>query len=567
MAETVGNINVVITINTKGYDAGKKHIKKGNAELEKSADKSSKAFGSAWSGAIAGVAASITGRLVGAISSATGDMTALYDASIKFPKVLTTMGATGEFAADSFNSMKKYADETIYSLDNMTKTFGSLYGITGDMTGELVTALGGVSTLAANAGQAMDSWSLQLTQMVAKPMIAWQDFRILLEQNPAAIAKIAESMGKNSSDIIKDVQNGTLATEDFLDALKDVGNDKGLQEAATASDTFGNSMGQLDAAIASAGAKFLDVFGPTIVEIINKTATAFDVVSDEVIKVIGYISDHKDVFGTLAAGIGGVVTALTAWNIITKAMAVSQAALNAVLAANPIGIIITAVAALVAGLVYFFTQTEIGKKIWQNVMNFLSKSISNIVAAFQKAWDSIKRIFSAVGGFFRGVWNTIKNTFTTIGSAIGNAIGGAFKNVVNSILNFAENTINGFIRSINTAIGAINKIPGVNIGQLGLLNIPRLAEGGIVPQTPGGRLVVAGEGNDDEAVIPLHNLESMVDFNNGSNETQDINLSLNLGGLVFNNKSDKRAFANEIGKLINEVSTANIGKISIEGVI
>lgn len=71
--------------------------------------------------------------------------------------------------------------------------------------------------------------------------------------------------------------------------------------------------------------------------------------------------------------------------------------------------------------------------------------------------------------------------FTNIGTVIGNGIGGAFKAVVNAIINFAENTINGFIRAINTAIGMINHIPGVNISTIRELHIPRLATGAVIP--------------------------------------------------------------------------------------
>lgn len=184
----------------------------------------------------------------------------MYDASIKFPKVIQSMGGSTDFASKSFNTLRKYADDTIYSLEDMTKTFGTLYAVAGNKAEPLVKALGGVSALASNATQAMDSWSLQLTQMVSKPMVAWQDFRILLEQNPAAISKIAESMGKTSSQLVKDVNDGTLSTESFLTALQKVGNDPSLQKMATDSDNFKNATGQLQASVVSAGQKILEVW-------------------------------------------------------------------------------------------------------------------------------------------------------------------------------------------------------------------------------------------------------------------------------------------------------------------
>lgn len=115
--------------------------------------------------------------------------------------------------------------------------------------------------------------------------------------------------------------------------------------------------------------------------------------------------------------------------------------------------------------------------IWDNIKNVFA-SVGNFFSnSFQAAWNGIKSIFSNVGSFFQNIWNTITNMFTNIGTSIGNAIGGAFKSVVNSIISFAENTINGFIRSINWAIDVINNIPGVNIPRLSELNIPKLKVG------------------------------------------------------------------------------------------
>ena len=578
MAEVVGSISVVATINTKGYDDGKRRIEKGNADLEGNAKKTSGGFATAWTGAIAGVAASISNKLISAVGSLTDDMTDMYDASIKFPKVLQIMGASSDFASKSFDGMKQYADDTIYSLEDMTKTFGSLYGITGKDTPKLVTALGGVSGLASNAQQAMASWSLQLTQMVSKPAVAWQDFRILLEQNPAAIAKIGSVMGKTSAQLVKDVMDGTLSTQDFLKALNKVGNDKSVQKTAKDSDNFAVSMGQLQAAVVSAGAEFLKQFGPTLITIINNVADSVGKITDKVMEMIDWFEKGGtavDIIKSLGAAIVVAGAAFVAYTKTVKIISAVTAAytavssfltltmslqaqglglaraawmaLNIVMKANPIGIIITLILALTAGLIWFFTQTETGKKIWQGFMDFMGvalkaiggffssawnfivsiwngvgnffkgvfNGIKNVFSTvgswfanvFQQAWNNIVRVFSPVGNFFRSVWNTITGIFTKIGTAIGNAIGGAFKSVINGVLRFAVGMINGFIDSINWAIDMINKIPGVDIGTIGRLPVPQLANGGIVSAPT---LAMIGEGSQPEAVIPLDKLDNML---------------------------------------------------------
>ena len=113
-----------------------------------------------------------------------------------------------------------------------------------------------------------------------------------------------------------------------------------------------------------------------------------------------------------------------------------------------------------------------------------------IKEGFGDIWKGIKGIFSGFGDFFSGLWDKIVGVFGKIGARVGDAIGGAFKTIVNSILGFAEDTLNKFIRAINNAIKLINGIPGVEIPKLPVLNIPRLAAGGLVDP---GQFFVARE--------------------------------------------------------------------------
>lgn len=570
-SEVVGNISVIASINTAGYDAGKSKIEKGNQDLEKSAKSTSSNFSGAWTGAIAGVVASITSKLMNAIGNLTGDMTDLYDSSKKFPKVLEVMGATGDFASQSFADMKDYADKTIYSLGDMTSTFSSLYGIVGSNSGTLVKALGGVSSLATDAGQAMKSWSMQLTQMVSKPKVAWVDFRILLEQNPAAIAKIAQAMGKTMPEIVTAVNNGELATSDFLTALQKVGSDPSLQAAATNSDTFGNSLGQLTASVASAGAKVLEQLGPSLVGIINGASKAFDGLGTSVSGVITFISDNKDIFSTLAVAVGTATVAFVLYNATMKVVAATQAAvaavstyltlvnslqaqglgvlkaswlaLNIVMKASPIGIVITLIAALVAGLIWFFTQTETGKKMWEGFMKVMGGVWNAITGFFTGAWNTITGVWNGAGAFFGGIWNGIKNAFGAVGKwfsdvfkgawegvrNVFNAGGNVFNGIKDGISTVFKSVVNGLISGINAVIAvpfnaintALKAVKNVNIfgakpfdfiNTISVPQIPKLANGGIATSP---MLAMIGEGRESEAVIPLSKLDEMINGDNG----------------------------------------------------
>lgn len=92
--------------------------------------------------------------------------------------------------------------------------------------------------------------------------------------------------------------------------------------------------------------------------------------------------------------INGIVKAIELYNNIVKIGTAIQGAFNAVMAINPFVALGIAIAAIVAGLVYFFTQTETGKKAWASFVDFL-----------KSAWDGIVSFFSGIGQWFADIWN------------------------------------------------------------------------------------------------------------------------------------------------------------------
>ena len=92
--------------------------------------------------------------------------------------------------------------------------------------------------------------------------------------------------------------------------------------------------------------------------------------------------------------INGIIKAYELYNKILKVGTIIQGAFNAVMSINPFVALGVAIGAIVAGLVYFFTQTETGKKVWANFVDFL-----------KRAWDSVVSFFSGIGQWFSDIWN------------------------------------------------------------------------------------------------------------------------------------------------------------------
>ena len=138
---------------------------------------------------------------------------------------------------------------------------------------------------------------------------------------------------------------------------------------------------------------------------------------------------------------------------------------------------------------------------WNDVTNALANVATWFGTIFTSAYNAVVNAFSSIGSFFSGVWSTVKSIFVNAGQAVGSAVGGAFKSAVNGVLGTIENVVNGFIGMINGVIGMINKIPGVSLGSIGYVSLPRLARGGIVDSPTVAMIGEAGK----EVVMPLEN--------------------------------------------------------------
>ena len=138
---------------------------------------------------------------------------------------------------------------------------------------------------------------------------------------------------------------------------------------------------------------------------------------------------------------------------------------------------------------------------WSDVTNALSNVSSWFGDTFTRAYNAVVDAFSGIGSFFSGVWSTVESIFVNAGQMVGEAVGGAFRSAVNAVLGTIENVVNGFIGMINSVIGLINKIPGVHLGGIGYVSLPRLARGGIVDSPTVAMIGEAGK----EVVMPLEN--------------------------------------------------------------
>ena len=146
---------------------------------------------------------------------------------------------------------------------------------------------------------------------------------------------------------------------------------------------------------------------------------------------------------------------------------------NAVLSANPIIIVIMAITALVAALVWFFTQTETGRQIWQGFVDFLGNAWTVISTTAQAVWNALSAflsglwngIVSAAQGYFNflvnfysGIWSAISGTVMAVWNGISSFLSGLWSGIVStasSIFNSMYSTISSIFYGISNTVSSV----------------------------------------------------------------------------------------------------------------
>ena len=244
-------------------------------------------------GVLVGIGQKAFDKLTSAASGFVGELESTSAAWQTFEKNAEMNGHAAEEIQAVKKELQDFATQTIYSASDMATTYAQLDAVGIKSAESLVKGFGGIAAAAENPAQAMKTLSQQGVQMAAKPKVAWQDFKLMLEQTPAGIAAVAKEMGMTTSEMVTAVQSGKIATNDFFDAIQKVGTSDAFTELATKYKTAGQAMDGLQETIT------------------NKLMPSFELLQDKAIDCIEGIIEKVDSFDGegLKAKVESVVSA------------------------------------------------------------------------------------------------------------------------------------------------------------------------------------------------------------------------------------------------------------------
>lgn len=465
------------------------------------------AFGSALGGlAVKGVTA-----LWDTVKGFTSDVIAMSDGTDKFMNTMSFAGIDSSAVTAAAQAARKYADDTVYDLSTIQNTTAQLAanGI-GNYT-ELTEAAGNLNAVAGGNADTFKSVAMMLTQTAGAGKLTTENWNQLTDAVPGASGKLQEALlkaGAYTGNFRDAMAKGEITSQEFNDALMQLGMNDGAIKAAESTQTFEGAFGNLEATIVDGAANIVNTVKPYITgavtalgdgigkamqwvndftgalmktEGVQTFANGAKSIAGAVGSVVGpfagvigsllgftggadsaggaaqqlsnilgsiggmlqsvgtFVQQNADWMQALAvavmAGYGAfklfsiittVVGFIKAFSLANTVAAAKQWLLNAAMNANPIMLVVTAISALVAALVWFFTQTETGRKAWAAFTSFVS-------SAWQKTVDAVTSLGQNIANFFT---QTLPNAFQSVVQwfqRLPERIGSALSNLLTAV--------------------------------------------------------------------------------------------------------------------------------------
>lgn len=360
--------------------------------------------------------------------------------------------------------------------------FSSQFGKVGDAAASMVTGVKGWFGKAAQAAQPLVSiWQSDFGQLgvylkgLASNAQAFGGSLLDVVTNGGGLQNFLTGLNNIISPLVNWWIALTRNVSIFIGTLSDSG---GVQAFLASLSELWKGLTQLGQGLADAVTGFLAVgqnggaaasIGQLVGDAFNAAAPFVEKLASTLQSLGDWASEHGDAIRTVIAGIAGgfaafktaslisaAVTALKSFDVAAKIAAAGQWVLNAAMNANPIVLVVTAIGALVAALVWFFTQTETGRKAWASFTSFLSSAWQSVVSFVTSLGQNIANFFTQT------IPNAIQSViqwFQQLPSAIGTALSNLITSIGTWAVSFGQSALQAGQQFVSNIANFLTNLP------------------------------------------------------------------------------------------------------------
>lgn len=360
--------------------------------------------------------------------------------------------------------------------------FSSQFGKIGDAAAGMVTGVKGWFGKAAQAAQPLVSiWQSDFGQLgvylkgLASNAQAFGGSLLDVVTNGGGLQNFLTGLNNIISPLVNWWIALTRNVSIFIGTLSDSG---GVQAFLASLSELWKGLTQLGQGLADAVTGFLAVgqnggaaasIGQLVGDAFNAAAPFVEKLASTLQSLGDWASEHGDAIRTVIAGIAGgfaafktaslisaAVTALKSFDVAAKIAAAGQWVLNAAMNANPIMLVITAIGALVVGLIWFFTQTETGRAAWASFTAFLSSAWQSAVAFVTGLGQNIANFFTQT------IPNAIQSViqwFQQLPSAIGTALSNLITSIGTWAVSFGQSALQAGQQFVSNIANFLTNLP------------------------------------------------------------------------------------------------------------
>ena len=424
-------------------------------------------------GAVAGLAHNAISSVVSGVQGLVGEAVNASDSLINFSKTMEFANFGKSQIESSKKEMKDYADKTVYGLEEILNTTAQLASNGIPNYTELTKAAGNLNAVAGGSSDTFKSVAMMLTQTAGAGKLTTENWNQLADAIPGASGLLQDAMLKNGAytgNFRDAMAQGQITSDEFNQAIVQLGMNDGAVKAATSTDTLSGSWEQmkstvingLQSIIEKIGVENITGFIDKVTKKIEEAIPKIENIVDDIKDFVQWISDNREPLTWLAGAITGIVVAI-------KGLSAVSAIFGALSLAT--GGIVIVLGALIGALVVAYTKSEtfrnIVNKAFQTVWNIVKPIIDRLVQGFKDwwtvmswLWEKIKEWASWIGNKFiemkNSVVNTVKNLWNSVKSFFSNGVGDTWNKVVGWVKNIFNKAIE-LKNNVSDAIGNLWK--------------------------------------------------------------------------------------------------------------